>query len=268
MRQRTPERLDRGLWMSLGLHLLLGVFVLSMPGLFPAYGESGWGSEVGGGEGVRVEIVSSISGIPLPAPEVVNEAAVANESPGFYESETAPEHEVSAPEEAVVAAELLPETTAPVETTAPPPPSPEPAVTEPEPPSTPDNAVPFGQGGRPAISSGQFALGDGTGAVGVGEGAFGERYGRYVESITQRISGNWLQPLIDAQIRSAPRVYVSFSILRNGTIENVEIEESSGIFSVDQSARRAVFASNPLSPLPSDFRGGSVSVRFWFEYSR
>ncbi len=255
--------------MSLGLHVLFAIALFMLPGVFPAYGIAGWGSEEGGGEGVRVEIVSSISGIPLPAPAVVNETAAANESAGFFESEIAPApEETAATEVPAPEAEPVPETLAPVETTpAPIPPTPAPREA-PDPPAIPDNAVPFGEGGRPAISYGQFAAGDGTGAIAVGDGAFGERYGSYVETITRRVSENWIQSMIAGNVRQAPRIYVSFDILRDGTIINEQIEESSGIPSLDRSAMRAIFASNPLAPLPRDFRGRSVNVRFWFEYNR
>ena len=74
--------------------------------------------------------------------------------------------------------------------------------------------------------------------------------------------------MISGNVRQAPRIYVSFDVLRDGTIINEQIDESSGIPSLDRSAMRAIFASNPLAPLPGDFRGRSVNVRFWFEYSR
>ena len=267
--KKNPEKLGSGLLMSTGLHVLLAITVLLLPEVFPAYGVAGWGSEEGGGEGVSVEIVANISGIPLPAPAVVNEAAAANESAGFFASEiTAVPEETIATDVPVVEAEPVPDTLAPVEVTPPPPPpTPAPRAT-PEPPATPDNVVPFGEGGLPAISYGQFAAGDGTGAIAVGDGAFGERYGGYVESITRRISENWLQSMISGNVRQAPRIYVSFDVLRDGTIINEQIDESSGIPSLDRSAMRAIFASNPLAPLPGDFRGRSVNVRFWFEYSR
>jgi TonB family protein len=74
--------------------------------------------------------------------------------------------------------------------------------------------------------------------------------------------------MIRGNIRNAPRIYVSFDILRDGTITNVEITTGSGIASLDRSARRAVLASNPLGPLPSDFLGRSINVSFWFDYRR
>ena len=225
----SPEKFGGGLLMSLGLHVLFAITLFILPGVFPAYGIGGWGSEEGGGEGVSVEIVSSISGIPLPAPALVSETAAANESAGFFESEIAPDPEDEfATEVPFPEVEPVPETLAPVETIpAPSPPVPAPREL-PDPPSTPDNAVPFGEGGRPAISYGEFAAGDGIGAIAVGDGAFGERYGSYVESITRRVSENWIQSMVAGNVRRAPRIYVSFDILRDGTIINEEIEERYG----------------------------------------
>jgi protein TonB len=61
---------------------------------------------------------------------------------------------------------------------------------------------------------------------------------------------------------------LSFQIARDGTISNVEVKQSSGIPSLDRSAQRAILASNKLNPLPADYRGSSVDVTFYFEYSR
>jgi TonB family protein len=63
-------------------------------------------------------------------------------------------------------------------------------------------------------------------------------------------------------------VVVTFQILGNGSITNVEIARSSGNASVDNSARRAVLDSSPLERLPADYRGSSVNVEFWFDFRR
>ena len=67
-----------------------------------------------------------------------------------------------------------------------------------------------------------------------------------------------------SRIRSAPRVYLSFDIERNGKISNIELKQPSGIPTLDRSAQRAILASNPLPPLPSDFRGGMRQREFLF----
>jgi periplasmic protein TonB len=257
------ERFDRWLVASVCLHGALFTLVIFSPKLFPSF-QSNWGSPAGGAGGINAKIVDSISGVPLPKPEVVQEKAPANESPGFYKTEEAP------PPPPPDKAELIPETKAPIKTTPPAKP-PKPAVTPkaakaPEPP--PSNAIPYGEGGRPAMAYGQFSTGAGAAGIGFGDATFGDRYGWYVEAITRAVSQNWLKSMVDARITRAPRVYLSFDIARNGKISNLGVQQSSGIPTLDRSAQRAVLASDPLPALPSDYRGGSVSVQFYFEYSR
>jgi TonB family protein len=257
------ERLDRFLVASAILHAGLFAAVLLTPGLFPAFGPN-WGSPDGGADvGIHVKIVGSASAIPLPAPPVVNETAAANASPGLY---TNAEPAAPVPEKA---AEPIPETTVPAVTPPPPKPRPAPpAAKAAPPPEPPPNAVPFGQGGRPALSYGQFSTGAGAAGIGFGDAAFGDRYGTYVNAITRAISNNWLRSMVDARVQRAPRVYLTFTIERNGKISSVAVQQSSGIPSLDRSAQRAVLASDPLPPLPADYRGSSVDVTFYFEYSR
>jgi periplasmic protein TonB len=69
-------------------------------------------------------------------------------------------------------------------------------------------------------------------------------------------------------VRFAPRAVVTFDILRNGAIANVQILQTSGNASVDASVVRAVQGSNPLQPLPGDYSGNKVSVEFWFDFRR
>jgi protein TonB len=234
-----------------------------LPDIFPGGSES-WGSATGNVGGIDVKIVGSVSGIALPAPEVVREGAVANESKGLYKTEEAP-----APPPPPDKAEPIPDIKAPAKTSpaAPPRPAP-PSKTPPAAAPPPPNAVPFGEGGKPALAYGQFPTGAGSAGVGFGDGVFGEKYGYYVDAMTRKISQHWLQSLIDSRVQRAPRVYLSFQIARDGTISNVEVKQSSGIPSLDRSAQRAILASNKLNPLPADYRGSSVDVTFYFEYSR
>src|SRR5262249_50119995 len=177
------ERFDRWLTASVFFHGALFTLVIFSPKLFPAF-QSSWGSPEGGSAGINVKIVGTgSSGVPLPRPEVVQEQAAANESPGFYKSEEAP------PPPPPDKAELIPETRAPKPPKPAPAPKPTPApksTPAPEPP--PSNAIPYGQGGRPALAYGQSSTG--AGAARIGDSTFGDRYGWYVEAITRAISQN------------------------------------------------------------------------------
>jgi protein TonB len=73
---------------------------------------------------------------------------------------------------------------------------------------------------------------------------------------------------VDPGISDARRVYVTFDIMRDGHPENVQVEQSSGVPSLDQSAVRALQRIDTFGPLPSDYSGSKVSVEFWFDYKR
>jgi TonB family protein len=89
-----------------------------------------------------------------------------------------------------------------------------------------------------------------------------------VDGVRARVSSNWLQSTVDPSVRWAPRVVFTFEILRDGSIVNAQMMQSSGNASVDNSALRAILGSSPLAPLPSEYSGSNVSVQFWFDFRR
>ena len=261
---KTPEQLDRWILMSILLHLGLAAAILSAPGLFPAGGTENWGA-TSAGEGMNVNIVGNLPGMALPAPDNTKENAAVNDSKGLYKSEPEP----TPPPQPEEKAEPIPDKTAkvPKKPKAVDKPA---AKSTPPAPETPENAVPFGKGGQPNVGYGNLTTGTGPAGIGgFGDAAFGSKYADYVDAMKRKISQNWLKGLVDStQIRGAtpPRVYMSFDIERDGKISNIEMKQSSNYPTLDNSAKRALFASNPLPALPRDYAGSKVSVTFYFEY--
>ena len=224
------------------------------------------GTATGGGSVVPVGMVQKLPGIPLPAPLIQTPSRVVDESKSLYKDEPKPE-EVPPPD-AVKIPKFDKEQPPKYQT------RPSKVLEDKTPP--PLNAIPGG-GGSPNIpySSAQqtFQLGAGTtGSLSVpgagGTGDFGSRYAWYVDAVRNRISSNWLQSLIDPSIRYAPRVVVTFTILRNGSIANIQFTQRSGYTAVDNSAVRALQASSPFQALPGDYSGSSINVEFWFDFRR
>lgn len=218
----------------------------------------GWGNDWGS-SAMHVSAVSSLPGVPLPAPMLATINTVATQNPGVNQSEPPPPPQptpntVEIPK---FQQEVRPEKVTRVNKRI------QKQIVEP-----PMNAVPFGEGGRPSMTTGQFANAAGQGELNIGNGNFGERYGWYVNAVRNRISSNWLLSTISPNILTAPRVYLTFDISRDGPIVNVQITQSSGIPEVDRSALRAVLASNPLGPLPPDYPGSKVTVDFYFDFHR
>jgi TonB family protein len=103
---------------------------------------------------------------------------------------------------------------------------------------------------------------------GQGGGDFSGRFPWYVEAVRRRVSSNWIQSTVEPAVRWAPRAVVSFQILRDGGITNIQVLKSSGNDSVDRSAIRAIQSSSPLERLPNEYGGSYVLVEFWFDFRR
>jgi protein TonB len=250
------ESLRKTLLLSLGLHVGLIVIVIGY-NLAGAHIRGVWGSDFGGnGDAVRIGAVASLPGVPLPSAMQPARSSLATQSPALYKTEEIkPEPKPDAKEipkfKDSTTREKLERINKRIQH---------------EEPDIPDNAVPFGQGGPAAMTHSTFAMAGGGGGLSLGQ--FGDRYGWYVNAVRTRVSSNWLLSMISPHLTSAPRVYVTFEIARDGHIENVKITQSSGIPEVDRSALRAVLASNPFGPLPVDYPGSSVPVEVYFDLRR
>jgi protein TonB len=136
-----------------------------------------------------------------------------------------------------------------------------------EPPVT--NEVPYGEGGP---VSGPYSMTAGSTKGGFGftgsGGDFGSRFSWYVQGVQRKVTENWLRYEVDPRITEAKRVYLTFDISRDGHPSNVSIEQSSGVPSLDISARRAIERIDTFGTLPPDYSGNKVSVEFWFDYKR
>jgi TonB family protein len=254
------DSIGGNLFLSIGLHVLLFLSAVGYAAFGRHFG-GGWGQKWGTGGDTRVNAVASLPGVPLPAPLLSTRNTLATQNPGLYQTEPEPTKPEPAPK-----AQEIPKFKGAVK--------PEKAERinkriQKEELVTPENAIPYGLGGKPAMNYVQVVTQAGEGALSFGEGGgFGERYGWYVAAVRNRVSSNWLLSTISPSILTAPRVYLTFEILRDGSIADVQVTQPSGIAEVDRSALRAVLASNPLAPLPPDYAGGRVKVEFYFDFHR
>ena len=119
-----------------------------------------------------------------------------------------------------------------------------------------------------AVSSPLYSGTPGTG-IGIGNGnPFGNRFGAYADMLRRRISEKWRTNEIDPRIKTSPPAVVTFEILRNGTIRNVQLKERSGILPLDYSAQRAVQEAAPFEPLPREYERDSAVIELSFHLKR
>jgi periplasmic protein TonB len=253
----VDESLKRPMTLSIGFHAALGA-MLVVSTIYSHRGEN-WG---GPGGAITVGLVGSVPGVPLPKPDVESASRVVDESKGLYKTE--PKPKAPPPTDATPIPKF--ERNKPPKYVT----RPSRVLENPAPP--PENAVPYGGGGAPTVPYTSFSMGSGTqggmGFSGAGGGNFGSKFPWYVEAVQRRVSSSWLQTTVDPGISTAPRAVVTFDILRDGSVANIQVMRSSGNSSVDTSAVRAIRASSPLERLPGEYSGSKVSVEFWFDFHR
>jgi TonB family protein len=255
---------DLGLRKFLVYSLILHVFLVLWIAVSIYFHLTGpeWG-DVGGTSGsVNVKLVGPASGIPMPPQPIVTDSKTVDPTKGLWKEEPKPK-----PPEPPTPAESVPvfKNEKPKLITH------KSKVDEPKVPP-PDNAVDYGKHGSPDLPTGYAPTpGGGSGPVSVkgqGGGDFASRYGWYIEAVGRSVGQNWLQTTIDPPVRAARQAHcvMTFRINRDGTVSNVQMSQSSGNLSMDNSARRALDGIH-FGPLPNDYSGNGVDVIFDFDLS-
>lgn len=106
-------------------------------------------------------------------------------------------------------------------------------------------------------------LGPGSpfGTVSVDNASF--NYPVYFVQAFGKIQRNWSNPVAANQKLSC---IIYFQIIRSGSILEPSIETSSGIPAYDRACLRAVQASDPMPPLPSEFHDDIIGIHLEFPY--
>lgn len=128
----------------------------------------------------------------------------------------------------------------------------------------PPNRVASGQTGGVRIAMQSLETKVGTSAIHVTDQSFGDRFGYYVSAMNRKIAAQWYTQTLDAAAQGK-RVYLTFTIDREGAPGNVRIVQSSGDRTLDQSAVRALERIDTLGPLPDGYSGNFINVQYYFE---
>ena len=121
-------------------------------------------------------------------------------------------------------------------------------------------------GGKPGFGEGAGGGGIGGLADQIGESNF--PYNWYLQTVRDKISSNWFESLVDPGVSGTFQVAVYFRIFKDGSISTVDIRESSGIKTLDQSAVRAIMRSANFPPLPDGYDESYLGIILIFEHSR
>jgi TonB family protein len=85
----------------------------------------------------------------------------------------------------------------------------------------------------------------------------------YLVTMISRIRANWRQSQNVTGLAT-----VKFTIRRDGVLQDIELEQSSGFPIADLAAQRAVVLTKQLPPLPDRFPNPTLTVHLHFQYQR
>lgn len=98
----------------------------------------------------------------------------------------------------------------------------------------------------------------------------GVDFGPYLERVLQSVRANWYN-LIPEEARSPllkrGQVKIQFVITKDGKVAGMQLVGPSGDIALDRAAWGGITASNPFPPLPNEFHGPYLALRFHFFYN-
>jgi TonB family protein len=98
----------------------------------------------------------------------------------------------------------------------------------------------------------------------------GVDFGPYLSKVLQTVRKNWYSLIPDEarapQMKSG-KLAIEFAIKPDGNVAGMKITSSSGEVALDRAAWGGITASVPFSPLPTQFTGPYLALRFRFYYN-
>lgn len=91
----------------------------------------------------------------------------------------------------------------------------------------------------------------------------------YLLQVLSNVRRNWYAVIPESARLGMNRgaVAIQLRIVRDGNVAKLVIASSSGTSALDRAAVAGISASNPLPPLPTEFKGDRVNLQFVFRYN-
>jgi hypothetical protein len=129
-----------------------------------------------------------------------------------------------------------------------------------------------GAGGDYGLSQGRQPAE--VGPLDVLSDTMGVDFGPYLARVLHDVRENWYRIIPEsarAPLMKKGKVSIEFAILRNGSVQGMALAGSgsgtSGDIALDRAAWGGITASNPFPPLPNEFPGQYLALRFHFYYN-
>ena len=120
--------------------------------------------------------------------------------------------------------------------------------------------------------AGDFGLGTGAhgrqlGALDILSDTQGVDFGPYLQRIVQVVRQNWYILIPESAEMKKGKLAIEFAITKDGQVADMRLVTSSGDVALDRPAWGSITNSNPFPPLPNEFRGPYLALRFRYYYN-
>jgi outer membrane biosynthesis protein TonB len=98
----------------------------------------------------------------------------------------------------------------------------------------------------------------------------GVNFGPYLSRVVHVVRLNWYNLIPEVArppLLKKGKVSIEFAIMPNGSVAGMKLAGPSGDVSLDRAAWGGITASNPFEPLPQEFHGPYLALRFNFYYN-
>jgi TonB family protein len=128
------------------------------------------------------------------------------------------------------------------------------------------------RGGGQLGENGDFGLGTGArgrplGALDILSDTQGVDFGPYLQRVLQEVREHWYELIPESAQLKHGKLAIEFAITKEGQVAGMKLVAGSGDTALDRAAWGGITASNPFPPLPSDFGGPYLALRFRFYYN-
>jgi protein TonB len=247
-RELTAEPIAGPAAGALGLHLALGVLLVSYAWMMGLFHHNFWGSPGAGGS-IQVTMTSAL---PLPADEQ-NQNVLATETPSKAPAPPSPKEKQRVDETAIP---ILGKKLKPQQQNTP--------KTQQHQPTPKQNQAQYGEQSG-SLMPHQMQPGT-IGQTTVGDSGFASLFPWYVDQINRKIPPLWNKFEADPRTPKGARAYLVFTIHRDGSVSNVQLDQSSGSPTLDRSCERAVQRVDTFGSLPTNYNQSTLKVSYYCEY--
>jgi TonB family protein len=121
-------------------------------------------------------------------------------------------------------------------------------------------------------TGGDFGLGTGAkgrqmGNLDVLSDTMGVDFGPYLQRVLHDVKQNWYNAIPESAQMKKGKLSIEFAITKDGRVAGMKLAATSGDVPLDRAAWAGITASDPFPPLPTEFGGQYLALRFTFFYN-